>query len=128
MHAYKLSFFVVSPEEPVQRYLGAEEGEEEGEEAVAEVVEPGGVDDEGRGDDEGCDDEEERDSEHERLEGAPDDAVWPATYLRFIDARGQLHQSCLPAAFSVEEPFFLSAPLSPDSPFLAGASLFAPLL
>jgi hypothetical protein len=42
-----LVLFVVLPEQPVQGYLGAKDGEEQGEEAVAEVVDPGGVDDEG---------------------------------------------------------------------------------
>src|SRR5918994_6366048 len=45
--------FVVLPEKPVQSYLCAEDGEEEGEESVAEVVAPGGIDDEGAGDGEG---------------------------------------------------------------------------
>ena len=46
-------FLVVFPQKPVQCYLGAEDGEEQGEEAVAEIVGPGGVDDEGAGDSQG---------------------------------------------------------------------------
>ena len=38
---------VVLPEEPIEGYLGAEDGEKEGEEAVTEVVEPGCIDYEG---------------------------------------------------------------------------------
>ena len=44
---------VVFPQKPVNGYLGAEDGEEEGEDAVAEIVVPCCVDDEGAGDGEG---------------------------------------------------------------------------
>src|SRR3712207_4465516 len=76
--------FVVLPEEPIKCYLGAEDGEEQGEDAVAEVVDPGGVDDEGGGDNDGGNDEEDGHSEHERLEGAPEDVVRLAPSLRLL--------------------------------------------
>ena len=39
---FKLAFF--APAEPVECYLGAHDGENQGEDAVLEVVAPGGVD------------------------------------------------------------------------------------
>src|SRR5215210_3977135 len=74
--------FVVLPQNPVKGDLCAEDGEEKGEEAVAEVVAPGGVDDEGAGDGEGGDYEEEGDPEHHRTEGPSDDPVLAASALR----------------------------------------------
>ena len=118
-----LFFLIVLPKKPIECYLAAEDGEEQGEDAVAEVVDPGCVDYEGGGDGEGGDDEKECGPEHERAEGAPEGVIRPAPCLRFLRAPGQLHQSCVPAAFSVEEPFF-SAPFSPDSPFLVEVSAF----
>ena len=70
------NLLIVFPEKPVHGYLGAQDGEEEGEEAVAKVVAPGGVDDEGTGDDKGGDDEEERDPEYAGPQRAPDGASW----------------------------------------------------
>src|SRR5215207_4313213 len=63
---FEALLLVVFPQKPVQSYLGAEDGEQKGEEAVAEFVAPGGVDDEGAGDGEGGDDEEKGDPEHNR--------------------------------------------------------------
>lgn len=40
-------FFLVLPDKPVYGYLGAQDGQEEGEDAVLEVVAVGRVDDEG---------------------------------------------------------------------------------
>ena len=57
--------------------------------AIAEVVNPGGVDDECGGDNEGGDDEQEGNPEHERSEGAPEDVVRLALSLRFLRAPGQ---------------------------------------
>src|SRR5215208_6514913 len=113
-----LFLFVVAPEHPVEGYLGTKDGEEEGEEAVAEVVDPGGIDHEGGGDRQRGDDKEERDPEHEQAEGAPEGAIRLDPRLRLFCARAQLHQSCLPVVFSVEEPFFSETPsFFPDSPF-----------
>ncbi len=65
---------------------------------------------------------------YERPEDAPDDAVRPVVpCLGFVNARGQLHRSCLPLTFSKEELFF-SVPSSPDSPFLVVVSAFVPPL
>ena len=113
---------VVLPEEPVEGYLGAKDGEKECEEAVAELVKPGGIDDEGGGDHEGGDDEEEGGPEEGHAEGAPDGTVRPGLSPGFLRARGQLHQSCLLAAFSVVGLLFCAPlseepALSPDSPF-----------
>ena len=68
------NLLIVFPEKPVHGYLGAQDGEEEGEEAVAEVVAPGRVDNEGAGDSEGGDDEEERDPEYSCPQSAPNEA------------------------------------------------------
>ena len=51
------------PGEPREGGLGAQDGEEEGERAVFEVVEPGGVDDEPGRDGDGGNDEEEGEEE-----------------------------------------------------------------
>jgi len=64
----KCLLFVVLPQKPVKCYLGAEYGEEKGEQAVGEIVTPGSVDDEGAGDGEGGDDEKEGDAEYCRTE------------------------------------------------------------
>jgi hypothetical protein len=55
----------------------------------------------------------------------PSDRLFPN--LGFVNARGQLHRSCLPLTFSEEELFF-SVPFSPDSPFLVGVSAYVPPL
>jgi hypothetical protein len=64
---------------------------------------------------------------YERPEDAPDGAVrLVVPYLGFVNARGQLHRSCLPLTFSEEELF--SVPFSPDSPFLVVVSAVVPPL
>src|ERR671921_2122803 len=74
--------FVVLPQKPIQSDLGAEDGEEQGEEAVGEVVAPGGVDDERAGDGERGDDEEEGDPEHQCAECPAEDTFLAAAALR----------------------------------------------
>ncbi len=126
--ARNLFLLVIPPEEPAEGDLGAQDGEEEGEEAVTEVVEPGGVDDEDGGDREGSDYEEEGDAQQERAEEAPDGAV-RSGLSRLVRAGWQLRQSCLLAVFSEEVVLFSvffseAAGFSSDPPFFA-ASVFA---
>src|SRR5919199_1668379 len=52
------------PEDPGEGGTGAQDPEQEGEEAVFEVVEPGGIDDEPGGDEDGGEHEEEGRGEH----------------------------------------------------------------
>ena len=57
------AFVLVVPGEPRKGSLGTEDGEEDGERAVFEIVEPGRVDDEPGGDGDGGEDEEEGEGE-----------------------------------------------------------------
>ena len=80
---------------------------------------PGCVDDEGRGDAEGGEDEEEREPEHEYPEGEADGSVRSDPPRCILRARAQLHRSCLPVVFSLDELFFSeAASFVLESPFL----------
>src|ERR671917_2377512 len=73
---------LVLPQKPVYGYLGAKDGQEEGEGAVLQVVAVGGVDDEGARDGEGRDDKEEGNAEHGDAEGPADGAVTAGVVAR----------------------------------------------
>lgn len=79
---------LVLPQKPVYGYLGAKDGQEEGEGAVLEVVAVGGVDDEGARDGEGRDDEEEGNAEHGDAEGPADGAVAAGFVARRVSGAG----------------------------------------
>lgn len=120
---------VFAPEDPVKGDLGAEDGEQEGEDAVAQVVEPGGVDDEGGGDNEGGEDEEECDPEHDPTQ-RPADGPFRAVLGAGSD-RAPPHAQSFFAAFSVlavpdfAEPLSEDSDLVTESPFvLAAGSVF----
>src|SRR3712207_6873212 len=70
-----LLLLFILPQKPVYGDLGAQDGEQEGEDAVLEVVAVGSVDDEGAGDGEGRYDEDEGYAEHGDAEGPADGAV-----------------------------------------------------
>ncbi len=97
-------FLLIAPEEPIEGYLGGEDGEDEGEGAFAQVVEPGGVDDERGGDGERGEDEEERDAEDSgprKPQSEPSRLISSALSIR----RPRRHfQSCFFAVFSEEVP------------------------
>ncbi len=80
--------FLVLPHKPVYGDLGAKDGEQEGEDAVLEVVAVGGVDDEGARDGEGRDDEEEGDPEYGDAEGSADGSVAAGFVARRVRAAG----------------------------------------
>src|SRR3712207_5396539 len=80
--------FLVLPQKPVYGDLGTQDGEEEGEDAVLEVVAVGGVDDEGAGDGEGRDDEEERNAEDGEAEGPADGSVAAGFVARRVRGAG----------------------------------------
>ncbi len=80
--------FLVLPQKPVYGDLGAQDGQEEGEDAVLEVVAVGSVDDEGAGNGEGRNDEEEGDTENGDAEGPADGAVAAGFVARRVRAAG----------------------------------------
>ncbi len=84
---------LILPQKPVYGNLGAQDGQEECEDAVLEVVAVGGVDDQGAGDGEGRDDEEEGNAEHGDAEGPADGAVAAGFVARQVRAAGHEGQS-----------------------------------
>ncbi len=92
--------FVVAPEDPGEGHLGAQDSEGEGEEAISEVMVPGGVDDEPGRDGDGGEYAEKGESEHD-----PEPGMVPDT--RGVSRRG----------------YFVARVRHPgaQSPFLAGS-------
>ena len=70
------SFVLFAPSEPVEGYLGAHDGEEQGEDAVFEVVSPGSVDQDGGRHGQGGDHEQERTDQHRSPRRALDPSFW----------------------------------------------------
>lgn len=110
---------VLFPEQPVEGYLGAQDGENEGEEPAAEVVAPGGVDHQRGGDGERDQNEKEGDAE-QNAPRRPQEAARPVVagpeICRVGVCRvGVQRQSLLFAAFfSAVELSGFFAPFGPD--------------
>ncbi len=127
--------FLVLPHKPVYGDLGAQDGQEEGEDAVLEVVAVGGVDDQGARDGEGGYDEEEGDAEHGDAEGPADGAVAAGSVARRVRGAGHEGQSFVPeeledaaglsAGFSVDFFSFVSVL---ESPLVDAAGSLGPFL
>src|SRR5918997_5083554 len=92
--------FVVLPQKPVQGDLGAQDGEEQGEEAVGKVVAPSGVDDQGAGDGQGGDYKEEGYAQNRGAEGTLYDAIAAALALGQAGAACQLFSPFFPCCWS----------------------------
>lgn len=89
----KTSLLLVFPQKPVYGDLGAQDGEEECEDAVLEFVAVGGVYDEGAGNGQGRDDEEEGDAEDGDAQGPADGALAAGFVSRQFRAAGHGAQS-----------------------------------
>ena len=83
----KTSLFLILPQKPVDCDLGAQDGEEEREDAVLEVVAVGRVDDEGAGDCEGGDHEKEGNAEYGEAQGPADGTVAAGFVARQVRVR-----------------------------------------
>ncbi len=124
--------FVAPPEEPGESCAGAQDGEGQGEEAVLEVVMPGGVDDEPGGDAHGGEYAEKGEGEHDPEPGTRGVARrgYFVTRVRHAGPQSPLLAGSVEVFSGVvllesEEPFAL------DSPLVAAAffgSSFGPFL